>query len=66
MQRLPDLTGLKNEVVMPRASRNVYDHAIRMLGVTMITPNTREQFMEALRPVTAMVAVLGENLSRHP
>lgn len=38
MQRLPDLTGLKNEVVMPRPSRNVYDHAIRMLGVKMIDP----------------------------
>jgi len=66
MQRLPDLTGLKNEVVMARASRNVYDHAIRMLGVKMITPDTREQFLEALRPTTAMVAVLGETLARHP
>jgi D-glucosaminate-6-phosphate ammonia-lyase len=32
MQRLPNTTGLKNEVVMMRASRNVYDHAIRMTG----------------------------------
>src|SRR5882724_11557211 len=36
MQRLPNLTGLKNEVVMPRASRNVYDHATRMLGVAVV------------------------------
>jgi L-seryl-tRNA(Ser) seleniumtransferase len=35
MQRLPNLTGLKNEVIMPRASRNVYDHATRMLGVRL-------------------------------
>src|SRR5437879_2169788 len=42
MQRLPKLTGLKHEVVMPAESRNVYDHAIRMTGVTMITPKTRE------------------------
>ena len=34
MQRLPNLEGLKNEVIMPRESRNVYDHAIRMLGET--------------------------------
>ena len=66
MQRLPDLTGLKNEVVMPRASRNVYDHAIRMIGVKMITPESREDFLAALRPSTAMVALLGENLNRHP
>ena len=66
MQRLPDLTGLKNEVVMPRPSRNQYDHAIRMLGVKMITPNTREEFMAALRPSTAMIALLGEAVPHHP
>ena len=32
MQRLPNLEGLKSEVVIPAYSRNVYDHAIRMLG----------------------------------
>ena len=32
LQRLPNLTGLKNEVIAPRHSRNVYDDAIRMLG----------------------------------
>ena len=32
MQRMPDLTGMKNEVVVPRHSRNVYDHAVRMTG----------------------------------
>src|SRR5271168_3167312 len=37
MQRLPDLTGMKNEVVIPEYSRNVYDHAIRMLGVKVVT-----------------------------
>ncbi|HTM49520.1 MAG TPA: aminotransferase class V-fold PLP-dependent enzyme [Bryobacteraceae bacterium] len=66
MQRLPKLAGLKHEVVMPKASRNVYDHAIRMTGVTMITPSTREEFMAALRPSTAMVALLGEAMDRHP
>jgi uncharacterized pyridoxal phosphate-dependent enzyme len=66
MQRLPNVEGLKREVVMPRASRNVYDHAIRMTGVTMVTPETYDQFMAALRPATAMVAILGENLNRHP
>src|SRR5437773_1623995 len=33
MQRLPDLRGMKNEVIIPKYSRNVYDHAIRMVGV---------------------------------
>src|ERR1041384_4757499 len=64
MQRLPNLAGLKNEVVMPKSSRNVYDHAIRMVGVKMVTPATREEFLAALRPQTAMVALLGENTPR--
>ena len=65
MQRLPILDGLKNEVVMPRQSRNVYDHAIRMVGVKMVTPDTREEFLAGLRPSTAMVALLGEETQRH-
>ena len=36
MQRLPDLRGMKNEVIAPDYSRNVYDHAVRMLGVKMV------------------------------
>src|SRR5581483_10573578 len=36
MERLPDLTGLKNEVIIPEYSRNVYDHAIRMVGVKIV------------------------------
>lgn len=66
MQRLPQLGGLKNEVVMMRPSRNVYDHAIRMTGVKMVTPATREEFLAALNPRTAMVAALGEALPHHP
>src|SRR6266702_394431 len=66
MQRLPNLAGLKNEVVMPRQSRNVYDHAIRMTGVKMIAPSTREEFLAALGPHTAMVALLGEAMTEHP
>ena len=65
MQRLPDL-ALKSEVVSPRPSRNIYDQAIRMLGVKIVTPDTREEFLAALRPATAMVALLGETVPRHP
>ena len=58
MQRLPYLSGLKNEVIMPRSSRNVYDHAVRMLGVRIVEVDTREQFVAALSEKTAMVCVL--------
>lgn len=58
LQRVPDLTGLKNEVIAPRHSRNVYDHAIRMLGVKMITVDTPAELEAAISPRTAMVMVL--------
>ena len=61
MQQLPDLTGLKNEVIMPKWSRNVYDHAIRTVGVKMIEIDSREEFQAALGKRTAMVAVLGSS-----
>jgi L-seryl-tRNA(Ser) seleniumtransferase len=36
MDRLPDTTGMKNEVVVQRGHRNAYDHAIRAAGVRMV------------------------------
>ena len=60
LQRLPNLTGLKNEVIAPRHSRNVYDHAIRMLGVRMVDVETVEQLQKAFNPRTAMVMVLAQ------
>jgi D-glucosaminate-6-phosphate ammonia-lyase len=58
MQQLPDLTGLKNEVIMPRYSRNVYDHAARMLGVKIVEVETPEQLEHAINPKTALVLIL--------
>src|SRR5258708_27063550 len=58
MQQLPDLSGLKNEVIMPRYSRNVYDHAARMLGVKMVEVETAEQLERAINPKTAMALIL--------
>ena len=61
MQRLPNLEGLKNEVVMPRESRNVYDHATRTLGVKIIEVDSVEELQSALSPRTAMIQVLGSH-----
>jgi D-glucosaminate-6-phosphate ammonia-lyase len=59
MQRLPDLTGLKSEVVIPAYSRNVYDHAIRMLGVKIVTVHDKSEMESAFNERTAMVYILG-------
>src|SRR5713226_1290299 len=59
MQRLPDLTGLKSEVIIPSYSRNVYDHAIRMLGVKIVEVRDKAELEAAFNERTAMVYVLG-------
>jgi seryl-tRNA(Sec) selenium transferase len=58
MERLPDLTGLKNEVIIPEYSRNVYDHAIRMVGTKIITVNTPAELEAAFNERTAMAYIL--------
>ncbi len=55
LQRLPDLSGMKNEVVVPTYSRNVYDHAVRMLGVKMVEVGNIRELEAALTPRTAMI-----------
>ena len=36
MDRLPDTTGLRNEVIVQRGHRNSYDHAIRSVGIQFV------------------------------
>ncbi len=57
--RIPDLTGFdKTEVIIPSSSRNVYDHAIRNIGVKIIEVNTPEELENALNTHTAMIYVM--------
>jgi seryl-tRNA(Sec) selenium transferase len=58
MQRLPDLTGLKSEVIIPEYSRNVYDHAVRMLGVKIIEIKDPSELDSAFNDRTAIVYIL--------
>src|SRR6266511_5546220 len=60
--RIPDLSGLdKTEVVVPRSSRNVYDHAIRNVGVRMVTVESIEELERAINPHTAMIYLLADS-----
>jgi D-glucosaminate-6-phosphate ammonia-lyase len=60
MQRLPDLSGgvLKSEVVVPAYSHNVYDHAVRMLGVKLVVVRDKSELEGAFNERTAMVYIL--------
>ena len=64
IQRLPNLEGLKDEVIMPRESRNVYDHAVRTLGVKIIEVNNAGELRQAIGPHTAMIEVLGNHFGK--
>jgi L-seryl-tRNA(Ser) seleniumtransferase len=56
--RIPNLAGFpKDEVIIPKHSRNVYDAAVRSIGVRVVEVNTVEEFEAALGPRTAMVYV---------
>lgn len=54
--RLPDLTGFaKSEVIVPRTSRNVYDHAVRNAGVKIITVDNLDELKKSINSRTAMI-----------
>jgi L-seryl-tRNA(Ser) seleniumtransferase len=36
MSQLPDTTGMRNEIIVPRTQRNSYDHAVRAAGARLI------------------------------
>jgi L-seryl-tRNA(Ser) seleniumtransferase len=55
IRRIPDTTGMKNEVVMPKAHRNGFDHAARNVGVKLVEVDTIEQVRAAIGPKTAML-----------
>lgn len=59
MQQLPDLRGLKNQVIIPKESRNAYDHAVRSLGVEIVEVDSAAELESALGPRTAMIMILG-------
>jgi uncharacterized pyridoxal phosphate-dependent enzyme len=57
--RIPNLQGFaKDEVVIPTHSRNVYDAAIRAVGVRIVTVSTVAELEAAIGPRTAMIYVL--------
>jgi uncharacterized pyridoxal phosphate-dependent enzyme len=58
MQRVPNLAGLKSEVIVPEYSHNVYDHAIRMLGVKLVIVKTKAELDAAFNERTAMAYIL--------
>ncbi|MBL8222778.1 MAG: aminotransferase class V-fold PLP-dependent enzyme [Bryobacterales bacterium] len=61
MSRLPDLTGMKSEIVIQKRHRNMYDHAFRMVGVKLVEVVTAEEMKRAIGPKTAAVAFVASH-----
>ena len=55
IQQLPDLTGLKSEVIIQKAHRNPFDHQLRATGIKLVVIETRDEFHNAVSPKTAMM-----------
>jgi L-seryl-tRNA(Ser) seleniumtransferase len=55
IRQIPDLTGLKNEVIIQKEHRFAYDHAVRSTGAKLIEVETAADLEAAVNPQTAML-----------
>src|SRR6058998_3260981 len=55
IRQLPDLTGLKSEVIIQKSHRNPFDHQLRSTGVKLVVIESREDLKKAINPQTAMM-----------
>ncbi len=58
IRRLPDTSGMKNEVIFQRTHRFSFDHAIRTVGVQIVEVDTRSELEAAISDRTAMLFFL--------
>jgi uncharacterized pyridoxal phosphate-dependent enzyme len=55
IKQIPDLTGMKSEVIIQKSHRNPFDHQLRTTGVKLVEVETREQLRRAVNERTAMM-----------
>src|SRR5499425_1023598 len=55
IRQLPDLTGMKSEVIIQKSHRNPFDHQLRSTGVKLIEVETRDELRQAVSDRTAMM-----------
>ena len=58
---LPNLTGMKSEVITQKSHRFGYDHAVRTCGVRLVEVETREELERAIGDQTAMMLFYNAN-----
>src|SRR5260221_5009680 len=55
IKQIPDLTGMKSEVIMQKSHRNPFDQQLRNTGVKLVVIETRDEFRRAVSERTAMM-----------
>ncbi|MBZ5686327.1 MAG: aminotransferase class V-fold PLP-dependent enzyme [Acidobacteriia bacterium] len=55
IQQLPDLSGMKSEVIIQKSHRNPFDHQLRSTGIKLIEVETRDELRQAVNDRTAMM-----------
>jgi L-seryl-tRNA(Ser) seleniumtransferase len=55
IEQIPDLTGMKSEVIIQKSHRNPFDHQLRTTGVKLVAVESREDLKKAINPQTAMM-----------
>jgi len=55
IEQIPDLTGMKSEVIIQKSHRNPFDHQLRNTGAKLVVVETREDVKKAINPQTAMM-----------
>ena len=55
IRQLPDLTGMKSEVIIQKSHRNPFDHQLRSTGIKLIEIETQDQLRAAVSERTAMM-----------
>lgn len=58
---LPNLAGMKSEVIIQKSHRFGYDHAVRNCGVRLVEVETRDEMERAINPQTAMMLFYNNN-----
>jgi uncharacterized pyridoxal phosphate-dependent enzyme len=55
IEQIPDLTGMKSEVIIQKTHRNPFDHQLRTTGVKLIEIESRDDLHKAVNSNTAML-----------
>ena len=55
IKQIPDLTGMKSEVIIQKSHRNAFDHQLRSTGIRLVEVVDRDDLRKAVNEKTAMM-----------